>query len=56
MDPWPMIEAARRALGEYLSGLSDEEWNRPSLCEGWSVADVAAHMLVIPTVSGGSEW
>lgn len=56
MDPWPMIEADRRTLAEYLSGLSDEEWNRPSLCSGWSVADVAAHMLVIPTVPKGTVF
>lgn len=56
MDPWPMIEADRRALAEYLSGLSSEEWNRQSLCAGWSVADVAAHMLVIPTVSKGTTF
>lgn len=56
MDPWPMIEADRRALGDYLSGLSADEWNRPSLCSGWTVADVAAHMLVIPTLSKGSTF
>ena len=53
MDPWPMIEADRRALGEYLSGLSAEEWKMPSLCADWTVEEVAAHMLVIPTVPKG---
>lgn len=56
MDPWPMIEADRRALGAYLAGLSPDEWNRPSLCSDWSVADVAAHMLGIPTVSKGATF
>lgn len=50
MDPWPMIEADRNALAEYLSGLSAEEWQSASLCAGWTVEEVAAHMLVIPTV------
>jgi len=49
-----MIEADRQALAEFLSGLTAEEWNGQSLCSDWSVADVAAHMLVIPTVSKGS--
>ena len=50
MDPWPMIEADRSALAEYLSGLSAEDWNKQSLCADWTVEEVAAHMLVIPTV------
>jgi uncharacterized protein (TIGR03083 family) len=28
-----------------LRGLSDEEWQTPSRCEGWRVADVAAHVV-----------
>ncbi|MDH3706895.1 MAG: maleylpyruvate isomerase N-terminal domain-containing protein, partial [Acidimicrobiia bacterium] len=51
MDPWPMIEADRTALADYLSGLSADEWSAPSLCADWTVEEVAAHMLVIPTVS-----
>lgn len=35
----------RAALLGLLSGLSDEEWGRPTVCEGWSVKDVAAHIL-----------
>lgn len=51
MDPWPMIEADRRELADYLAGLSAEEWQQRSLCSDWTVNEVAAHMLVIPTVS-----
>jgi len=29
-----------------LRGLSDEEWETPSRCEGWRVADVAAHVVI----------
>jgi uncharacterized protein (TIGR03083 family) len=28
-----------------LSGLTAEEWERPTVCEGWSVKDVALHLL-----------
>src|SRR4051794_12452045 len=35
----------RAALLELLSGLSDEEWTKPTVCEGWSVKDVALHIL-----------
>jgi len=53
MDTWTRIENGRAALGEYLAGLSAEDWNRPSLCAGWSVKDTAAHMLVIATMPKG---
>jgi uncharacterized protein (TIGR03083 family) len=53
MDPWPMIEADREALADYLDDLSAEDWDRPSLCQGWSVAEVTAHLLVVPTVPKG---
>jgi uncharacterized protein (TIGR03083 family) len=28
-----------------LSGLTAEEWERPTVCAGWSVKDVALHLL-----------
>jgi uncharacterized protein (TIGR03083 family) len=28
-----------------LTALSAEEWNKPTVCAGWSVRDVAAHLL-----------
>jgi uncharacterized protein (TIGR03083 family) len=33
------------ALLELLSSLEGEDWNRPTVCSGWSVKDVAAHLL-----------
>jgi uncharacterized protein (TIGR03083 family) len=30
---------------ELISPLSDEEWNTPSRCEGWTVGDVARHVI-----------
>jgi uncharacterized protein (TIGR03083 family) len=35
----------RAALLDVLSGLSEEEWARPTACAGWSVKDVALHIL-----------
>jgi uncharacterized protein (TIGR03084 family) len=31
-------------LTNILSGLDDDEWQRPSRCEGWTVADVVLHL------------
>lgn len=35
----------RRHLLELLAALSDEQWQRPTVCLGWSVKDVALHLL-----------
>jgi uncharacterized protein (TIGR03083 family) len=35
----------RAQLLALLSSLSDEEWQTPTVCEGWSVKDVALHLL-----------
>jgi uncharacterized protein (TIGR03083 family) len=41
---WPTIHAERKALAADLEGLSDDQWSTPSLCTGWTVRDVLAHM------------
>jgi uncharacterized protein (TIGR03083 family) len=42
---WQIVHAERRQLAEDLSGLRDEQWRRPSLCPGWNVHDVLAHLV-----------
>jgi uncharacterized protein (TIGR03083 family) len=37
--------AERRDLLELLGGLNDGQWNAPTLCTGWTVRDVAAHIV-----------
>ncbi len=44
MDVWSTIHAERAALADDLQALSDGQWETPSLCGGWSVRDVLAHM------------
>lgn len=44
-DVWPMVHAERAALIDDLAQLDDEQWREPSLCEGWTVHDVAAHLV-----------
>ncbi|MFF2078336.1 maleylpyruvate isomerase family mycothiol-dependent enzyme [Kitasatospora sp. NPDC058162] len=38
------VAAERRELAGLLAGLTTEQWNAPSLCGGWRVREVAAHM------------
>ncbi len=45
---WRVIERERLSLAALLEGLSDEQWNSPSLCDGWRVKDVAAHVAMTP--------
>lgn len=44
------IEAERLDLCDFLDGLGPDDWSVPSLCPGWTVRDVVAHL----TVPGGS--
>ncbi|GAB3159323.1 maleylpyruvate isomerase family mycothiol-dependent enzyme [Amycolatopsis stemonae] len=41
---WAGIEQARLRLADLVDGLPAEDWERPSLCEGWRVRDVVAHV------------
>ncbi|MGH3652550.1 maleylpyruvate isomerase family mycothiol-dependent enzyme [Glutamicibacter sp.] len=41
---WPLVHAERLALIDDLGTLNAEQWEFPSLCGGWSVHDVAAHL------------
>jgi uncharacterized protein (TIGR03083 family) len=45
---WRFIHEERAALADILATLTPEEWEHPSLCEGWSVRDVAAHVISAP--------
>ena len=38
--------AQRQELVTLLRELTDEQWEADSLCEGWDVGDVAAHLVV----------
>lgn len=44
-DVWQLVHAERAALIDDLAGLSDEQWDAPSLCGEWTVRDVAAHLV-----------
>ncbi|MEW1696265.1 MULTISPECIES: maleylpyruvate isomerase family mycothiol-dependent enzyme [unclassified Streptomyces] len=44
-DVWALVHAERAALVEDLSRLDGARWEVPSLCAGWSVHDVLAHLV-----------
>ncbi|WP_067827809.1 maleylpyruvate isomerase family mycothiol-dependent enzyme [Actinomadura kijaniata] len=43
---WQVIDAQRTSLADLLEDLTDDQWSRPSLCAGWTVRDVAAHLTL----------
>jgi uncharacterized protein (TIGR03083 family) len=47
-EVWRTIHTERSALADLLEALAPEEWDRPSLCRGWRVRDVAAHVISSP--------
>lgn len=44
-DLWSQVHDERRALLDLLETLSPEQWDTPSLCEGWAVRDVVGHLI-----------
>ena len=51
IDVWSTIHAERKALADDLAGLTDAQWATASLCAGWSVRDVLAHMTGTATMT-----
>ncbi|MGW4350973.1 maleylpyruvate isomerase family mycothiol-dependent enzyme [Nocardia sp. NPDC004582] len=45
---WRHIEQQRRAIAALLEDLTPSEWETPSLCAGWRVREVAAHIALTP--------
>jgi len=43
---WTLVREERVDVLAMLRGLTPPQWNAPSLCAGWRVRDVAAHLLI----------
>lgn len=50
-DTCPLIHAERAALALDLAGLDDERWATPSLCLGFTVREVLAHMTAAASLN-----
>ena len=48
---WDVLATARNDLADLLEGLTDEQLAAPSLCDKWSVADVAGHVVSLYELS-----
>jgi uncharacterized protein (TIGR03083 family) len=45
-EVWRAIDQERLGLADLFDDLSAAEWETPSLCDGWRVRDVAAHLTL----------
>lgn len=48
-DVWQTVDDERCSLADLLDELSGTDWETPSLCAGWRVRDVAAHLTLAHT-------
>ena len=48
-----MIHDERAMAADMLEGLTPEQWRAASLCDGWSVREMAAHIMVAAEQSTG---
>ncbi|SOC52726.1 TIGR03083 family protein [Blastococcus aggregatus] len=49
---WAAVDRERLDLADLLDDLTPAEWEQPSLCAGWRVRDVAAHLALAQTGAG----
>ncbi|MGI5170178.1 maleylpyruvate isomerase family mycothiol-dependent enzyme [Spirillospora sp. CA-253888] len=45
---WQVVAAERAGLADLLETLTADQWGHPSLCDGWTVREVAAHLGLGP--------
>jgi len=45
VDARPLVPRLRSELAALLTSLTGGDWVQPTSCPGWSVHDVAAHLL-----------
>ncbi|MFI1991986.1 maleylpyruvate isomerase N-terminal domain-containing protein [Actinoplanes sp. NPDC020271] len=55
MNVYAMTTANRLLIADVLDGLDDAQWRTPTLCAGWTVREMAAH-LVQPMLVGFGKF
>ncbi len=48
-EVWRTIDQQRSELADLMETFTEAEWETPSLCEGWRVREVAAHLTLAHT-------
>jgi uncharacterized protein (TIGR03083 family) len=53
---WRHIDSERAWMADFLESLAEVDWQRPSLCAGWTVRDVGAHLTLAQTPVRDLLW
>jgi len=53
-DIWSSVRPEREALAADLQAIDDAAWATPSLCSGWTVRDVLAHITALARMTPGT--
>jgi len=48
-EVWRTIDQQRAELADLMETFTDADWETPSLCEGWRVREVGAHLTLAQT-------
>ena len=51
-ETWAAVDVLRARAADLLDTLAVSDWERPSLCTGWRIRDVAAHLAMQPIPLG----
>ncbi|QRP48799.1 maleylpyruvate isomerase N-terminal domain-containing protein [Amycolatopsis sp. FDAARGOS 1241] len=51
---WQLVDIERRTLADQPAQLPAKSWDAPSLCTGWRVRDVAAHLAFAASAGFGT--
>jgi uncharacterized protein (TIGR03083 family) len=50
-DLWAALDTERAGLADLLETFGPEQWAHPSLCAGWTVREVVAHLALGPRLT-----
>ena len=53
-DMWATVAAERGALASDLADRTPTQWDTPSLCSGWTVRDIVAHLSATASLNPGT--
>jgi uncharacterized protein (TIGR03083 family) len=51
VEIWTVVHSERKALAADLKSLDESQWTNPSLCGGWTVRDMVAHMTATAKIT-----
>jgi uncharacterized protein (TIGR03083 family) len=54
LDVWAVVDDERRDVLAFLDSLTAGDREHDSLCDGWRIREVVAHLIWVPTVTIGS--